>query len=112
MEIMVLLIIWACVCGAIGMFIGDLGDKHNGKTGLALGAVLGPIGWIVVAVLPPDNTTEVKTKVFQPETDTQRKIAHLEAQIAELKRGTKPAAKPPARMSYDDNGQIPTYKLD
>lgn len=41
------------ICGTIGLAIGDLGNKRNGWTGFLLGLCLGPIGWIIVAVLPP-----------------------------------------------------------
>lgn len=45
-------LIVAVICGVIGMAIGDLANKKNGVLGLALGALLGPLGILIVAVLP------------------------------------------------------------
>jgi len=117
MEFGVIIFVWACIGGFIGMIVGELGDKHNGHTGLFLGALLGPVGWIIVAVLPPgedpDGPAPAKTAA---KTETELKIAIMEAQLAQLKREAKnpitPGSKPAARMGYDNDGQIPTYKLD
>jgi ascorbate-specific PTS system EIIC-type component UlaA len=60
MEIIVIII--ACiVLGFIGMAIGCLGNKKNGSVGFVLGAALGPIGWIIVAVLPPSSKGNAKS---------------------------------------------------
>ena len=48
MEYLVGLLVGALICGFIGMAIGDLGEKQNGTLGFWLGAMLGPIGWIIV----------------------------------------------------------------
>lgn len=44
----------ALVFGVIGFAVGDLGAKKNGPLGGVLGALLGPIGLIVVALLPAE----------------------------------------------------------
>jgi len=113
MEIIILLVVWTGIGGVIGMVIGDLRDKNNGMLGLALGALLGPVGWIIAAVLPGDEAEAAKPKKISPaDMEAKLKIARLEGQLAGLKQTSKPAAKTAARMKYDDDGTIPTYKLD
>lgn len=55
-------IIIMIVCGVIGMAVGDMGGKKNGKTGLALGILLGPVGIIIAAVLPKDAESGKKSR--------------------------------------------------
>lgn len=107
MEILIILIICAVIFGFVGMAIGDLGDKKNGTTGFVLGALLGPLGCVIAAVIPAADAD--KAEVPAPaDKETQRKIAALEGQLAALKG---PAAKPVAKHD-DDDGTIPTYRLD
>jgi len=108
MEILILLVIVAMIFGFIGMAIGDLGGKNNGPAGFLLGALLGPLGCLIAAVLPPGGGAD---KAPQPATDdTKKKIAELEAKLADLKKA-QPAAKK-ALVNPDDDGGIPTYRLD
>jgi hypothetical protein len=107
MELLIILIICAVIFGFIGMAIGDLGGKKNGAAGFALGALLGPLGCVIAAVIPASDADGAPA-VATPDQGTRRKIAALEAQLAELK---KPAAKAPAKRA-DDDGTIPTYSLD
>jgi hypothetical protein len=44
-----LVFVWLVVGGLIGAAIGS--SKDNGGSGFALGALLGPIGWIIAAIL-------------------------------------------------------------
>jgi hypothetical protein len=41
--------IWVLIGGAIGYAIGTM--KENGKAGFWLGALLGPVGWIIAAII-------------------------------------------------------------
>ena len=110
MEYIFIILIPAAIFGLIGMAIGDSGGKKNGAKGFVLGLVLGPIGCIVAALLPPDETSEVaKAKESEKE-----RIARLELELARLK--SAPAEKTPAKISASrdlaDDGGIPTYRLD
>ncbi len=105
MEI-IFILIGLAVSGIIGMAIGDLGNKQNSQTGFLLGALLGPIGWIVAAVIPANAKAGQKPELAPQES---KRIAALEAELANLK-GSKPA--PTGKRPVDDDGEIPTYKLD
>jgi hypothetical protein len=108
MEYLIGLLLGAAICGVIGMAIGDLGGKKNGAAGFALGALLGPIGWIITAVLSPASDAEPKAA---PEVKEDR-IAKLEAELAALK---SPRVEKSAKIQgkdLSDDGGIPTYKLD
>lgn len=109
MEYLIGLLIGAAICGVIGMAIGDLGGKKNGPLGGLLGALLGPIGWIIVAVLPPAEGKEEPAKPAK--LTEQDRIAKLEAELAALKGTLKAPAKSAVQVR-DDDGEIPTYKLD
>lgn len=111
MEYILLLIIAAAIGGGIGFGIGGLGDKKNEGVGAVLGACLGPVGWIIVALLPAnagDGTKEEKTQA----PDRDARIAKLEAELAALKQAPKPSNKVMTRKDLSDDGSIPTYKLD
>lgn len=47
---MELLLLWA-LCALAGYYIGK--SRGRAETGCALGCLLGPIGWIISACLPP-----------------------------------------------------------
>jgi hypothetical protein len=75
-------------------------------------ASLGPIGWIIVAVLPPAE--EKPAAGTKKETDAE-KLARLEAELAKLsspKTGAMKATRPRAKEDLAGDGEVPTYKLD
>ena len=110
MGYLITLLIWAVICGLVGMAIGDLGGKKNGALGGLLGALLGPIGWIIVAVSPPKNDGE--SSVQPTGNGEQDRIAKLEAELASLKATNRKPATPALGKDLNDDGGIPTYKLD
>lgn len=63
MEIAPLLIVWILVMGGIGAAIGS--SRGNGTAGFFLGALLGFIGWIIVALISrtPETEAEYQRKV-------------------------------------------------
>lgn len=108
MEFLLTVIILGIICGFIGMAIGDIGGKGNAGSGFILGLLLGPLGCIIAAVIPPSATSE---KVQKEEAEKAR-LAKLEAELAALK--AKPASAAPKRIipAREDDGQIPVYRLD
>ena len=50
-EMIPILIGAACACGLLGAMIGN--SKERAGLGFALGFLIGPIGLIVIAILPP-----------------------------------------------------------
>lgn len=94
------------VCAAIGYCIGEMGGKNNQVPGCFLGFLLGPIGLIIVALLPPSEAAAPTA----PDEDKARKIADLEAQLAKVK-GTAPETKS-AFGPVNDDGEVSTYRLD
>lgn len=48
--ITIVIIIWCFLCAQIGGAIGE--GRGNAGTGAMVGAILGPIGWLIAAVLP------------------------------------------------------------
>jgi hypothetical protein len=113
MEYLISLIFCSGIFGAIGYAIGELNEKKNGKTGLLLGALLGPIGWIIAAVIAPGEGSPVKQEKLQGIELERRKVALLEAQLAELKKAASPSpvpAPPVTKLSSLD--EPPVYHLD
>lgn len=111
MEFIVIMVVWAAIGGLVGLFVGDLGNKHNGTTGAILGALLGPIGWLIAAVLPPSPEADVA----KPSPESER-IKALEQQLAQMRQQDSGRKKTPmpGRRSEDGrgDGEIPTYRLD
>jgi hypothetical protein len=48
-DVSPLFFIWAIICGAIGGLIGA--SRNNVGSGIIWGALLGPIGWVLVLFL-------------------------------------------------------------
>ena len=61
----------AIVSGVIGAFLG--GSVNKGTAGFWLGFFLGPIGWIVVLLLPRETSNSPQTQTPTPtQTQTQK----------------------------------------
>jgi len=108
MEFLIIAVLSGIIFGLVGMAIGDLGGKKNGRTGFVLGLLLGPFGCVIAAVIPASASSE---KVQKEEAEKTR-LAKLESELAALK--AKPAAAAPKRVipAREDDGQIPVYRLD
>jgi hypothetical protein len=57
MNIVIILIVGAVICGIVGALLGGTVNKR--VTGWWLGFLLGPIGWIIVLLLPRDGSKEM-----------------------------------------------------
>lgn len=97
--------------GLVGFWIGEIGNRGNGLTGAVLGALLGPVGWIITAVMRLERPGEGTPR--GPDQGERERIARLEAELAALRKG---AARQPGKTRKpgggEDEGGIPTYKLD
>jgi hypothetical protein len=52
------LLVWMVICGGVG---GLIGEKHNRTvSGVVWGALLGPIGWLIVFLLPDQRPKRAK----------------------------------------------------
>lgn len=80
--IMLALLLFSVVAGlainaAIGFALGR--SKNRGDTGFLLGGMLGPIGWIIVLLLPHRTTrTELRARIEREErirADVRKKLA-------------------------------------
>lgn len=108
----------AGLMGAVGMLIGDLGGKGNRRVGFVLGALFGPIGWIIVAVVPPREGSLACQQNWKSVELQQRMIALLEAQLAEIKKNTsdksqvseKVVANKPIAVNVSEDSNV--YRLD
>ncbi len=112
-EIIWLFLVAVSLCGILGLIgacIGSLGNKNNSKIGFLLGFFLGPIGWIITAVLPPTLSEEQKGKHTEAHELERRKIALLEAQLAELKKNQPKGEHLNKSTKSDENP--PVYRLD
>ena len=112
MELIISLLFSSLIFGIVGYAVGDLGGKKNGKKGMALGALLGPIGCIIVAILPPGEGSAVKNEKQQAIDLERRKVALLEAQLAELKKDRSPAANSRTQRAEALLDEPPVYRLD
>ena len=68
-ELIGLALIGGFISGIIGMFIGMTIDKSG--SGFFLGAFLGPIGWIIVLLLPREAAEAQKEKNHAAEVETE-----------------------------------------
>jgi hypothetical protein len=110
MEYFMLILIGGIISGLIGLFIGDLGNKNNSKSGALLGFFLGPIGWIITAVLPQTLSEEEKGKSAELQDLERKKIALLEAQLAELQKNSNQRNHSQHSKQYSEDP--PVYHLD
>lgn len=113
MELFIPLFFGVILAGFIGMGIGNLSEKRNGNIGFLLGALLGPIGWIIVALLPEARDADAPAPA-RPAADNSARIRALEAELAKMKAAQHPV-KPLIRRQDPqdpDDGGIPVYKLD
>lgn len=46
------LLLWACLWGGFGAYVANQKGRSEGE-GMIFGALLGPIGLLIVAILPP-----------------------------------------------------------
>jgi hypothetical protein len=60
LVIVIVCLVLVIACMVIGGVIGELGGKNNSRVGALLG-LLGPVGWVIVAMLPA-NAMPAKTK--------------------------------------------------
>jgi hypothetical protein len=109
---MISLLFSSLIFGIVGCAVGDLGSKKNGKKGMALGALLGPIGCIIAAILPPGEGSAVKNEKQQAIELERRKVAILEAQLTELKKGRSPATSSRTQRAEALLDEPPVYRLD
>jgi len=67
-ALLVIFIVGCCIFGGIGALLGSTVNK--GAAGLFLGVALGPIGWILVLLLPrgiPQSSTQSENRQDFPE---------------------------------------------
>lgn len=98
------------IVGLVGACIGSLGDKNNSKIGFLLGFFLGPIGWIITAVLPQKISEEEKRKRSELNEIERKKITLLEAQLAELQKNSKQGNL--LKQTKQTSDAPPVYRLD
>ena len=67
--ILAFLIIGAIVSGIVGAFLGD--SVNKGAAGFWLGLFLGPIGWIIVLLLPRETSNSPQTPKERPSSQTK-----------------------------------------
>ena len=71
--ILAFLIIGAVIGGIVGMFLGD--SVNKGGAGFWLGLFLGPIGWIIVFLLPRETSNGPQTQASKERPSSQAKAA-------------------------------------
>lgn len=123
---LVLLFFWlilALVFASLGSWIGGIGGKGNEQTGFILGALLGPLGLIIAALIPAsEEARERSSPVVTRDQSELARIAVLEAELALLREKYRQHSKAPSRPSKplmpkrdkddDKDGGIPTYRID
>ena len=68
-----IILIGAIVSGVIGTFLG--GSVNKGTAGFWLGFFLGPIGWIVVLLLPRETSNSPQTQTATERPSSQKKAS-------------------------------------
>lgn len=109
------ILIGCLLFGWLGHVVGEYGGKGNGNMGFLLGALLWPLGVLIVALLPPKNPPEPQES---PEAVQARKrMLRMQAELIMLKQDQK--TKTPASDSLfrkkprtGKSEEPPTYKLD
>ena len=86
-EFYVWVIIGALLTGFIGMFIGMAVDKLG--SGFFLGAFLGPIGWIIVLLLPREVTVVSKAQSPAIDISAERRARDLNDDAYKVYLGKK-----------------------
>jgi hypothetical protein len=75
----VLLILWIAIFGSVGGIIGNLVGRRI--AGFVLGVFLGPLGWLIVAVLPEEGRRCLWCKGVIPDRAT--KCMHCGSDLGE-----------------------------
>ena len=71
--ILAFIVIVAIISGLVGMFLGD--SVNKGGAGFWLGLFLGPIGWIIVLLLPRETSNSPQTQTPKERPSSQTKAA-------------------------------------
>jgi hypothetical protein len=101
--------IFGCtLSGFIGMMIGNLGGKSNGSTGFVLGFLLGPLGWLLIAITV---LTSIKEAAENASEMTLLRLQTMEEEIAELKAMGKQAVVK-SNQPKSSSTALPVYQLD
>ena len=69
----------AIVSGVIGVFLG--GSVNRGGAGFFLGLFLGPIGWIIVLLLPRETSNSPQTQTQKPKERLTRDLSSDEYKV-------------------------------
>lgn len=72
-DFLIVLVLGAGISGVIGLAIAA--SKGKGGSGFLLGALLGPIGWIVAAVIEPSPAVRQRRIAEQAQANAQA-LAH------------------------------------
>ena len=81
-DILPILVISAIISGVIGLFLGS--SVNKGFAGFFLGLFLGPIGWIIVLLLPRETSNSPQTPAQTPtQTQTAKEIPSSQKKAAE-----------------------------
>ena len=71
--ILAFVVIGAIISGIVGAFLGD--SVNKGGAGFWLGLFLGPIGWIIVLLLPRETSNSPQTQTPKERPSSQTKAA-------------------------------------
>ena len=81
MGFVLIFLLGAIVSGVIGAFLG--GSVNKGTAGFWLGLFLGPIGWIIVLLLPREtsNSPQTQTQTQKPKERLTRDLSSDEYKV-------------------------------